>query len=259
VLPTPCFVFSDAHLGAVPDAVEASVLSLLRTARREAKSLIINGDLFDFWFEWRHVMPRKGFRVIAALADLRDAGVEIRWHAGNHDGWGGDLLRRDVGLDYSNGPYRGPIGGWRAVVHHGDGLRPEADRSYRRWARVLRHPWSIAAYRWIHPDIGTALALGTSATSRAHNAHDEGAGLRDVAFGMMARERGPSLVIFGHSHARTLLPAPGGGVYGNPGAWFDDPVYLRIDDTTVSLVRHLGSAQGDVLDVRHLPAEEARG
>ena len=257
VLPTPCFVFGDAHLGAAPPAVEGTVLAFLRHAARHAGSVVVNGDLFDFWFEWRHVMPRHGFRVIAALADLTDAGIPVRWHAGNHDCWGGDLLRRQAGITYDAGPYEGPIGGWRAWIHHGDGLRPEADRGYRRWQRILRHPAAIRSYRWLHPDLGSALALGTSATSRQHNAHDEGAGLRDVAFSRLAAPDGPSLVVFGHAHARTLVRG-GHGVYANPGAWMDDPVYLRVDDERAALVRHDGSADGDVLDALDRRPEEAR-
>lgn len=258
VLPTPCFVFGDAHLGAVPPAVEPTVLAFLRHARTAARSVVVNGDLFDFWFEWRHVMPRQGFRVIAALADLADAGIPVRWHAGNHDCWGGALLREDAGVTYGDGPYEGPIGGWRAWIHHGDGQRAEADRGYRRWQTVLRHPAAIRAYRWLHPDLGTALALGTSRTSRQHNAHDEGAGLRDVAFARLGAAGGPSLVVFGHAHARTLVRAPSGGVYANPGAWMDDPVFLRVDDDRVALVRHRGSGEDDVLDALDRRAEEAR-
>lgn len=258
VLPTPCFVFGDAHLGAAPAAVEASVLAFLRRARQSARSVVVNGDLFDFWFEWRHVMPRQGYRVIAALADLAEAGIPVRWHAGNHDCWGGEFLRDHVGIAYDDGPYAGAIGGWQAWIHHGDGLRPEADRAYRRWQRVLRHPLAIRAYRWLHPDLGTALALGTSKTSRHHNTHDEGAGLRDVAFARLSTPGGPSLVVFGHAHARALVRAPGGGVYANPGAFMDEPTYLRIDDARASLVRLDPSGEDHVLDALDRRPEEAR-
>jgi UDP-2,3-diacylglucosamine hydrolase len=248
VLPTPCFVFGDAHLGAVPTSVESSVLAFLAAAKGHAKSVIVNGDLFDFWFEWRSAVPRGGVRVAAALAALADAGIPVLWHAGNHDCWGGDALR-DLGIAYGPGPYTGAIGGWRAFIHHGDGLRPEADRAYRRWSRVLRHPAAVAAYRLLPADWGTALAMATSKTSRQHNAHDEGAGLRDVAFARMeAGADAPSLVVFGHAHARSLTRAPSGGVYANPGAWMDEPVYLRVDDHRVALVRHDGSADGHELD-----------
>ena len=122
MLPGPCFVLSDSHLGAAPPDVERALVVLLERARIEAKSVVLNGDVFDFWFEWRHVMPRIGFRVLAALAALRDAGVEVLWIAGNHDCWGGDILRNDVGLTYHVGPWRGEISGWQTLIEHGDGL-----------------------------------------------------------------------------------------------------------------------------------------
>jgi hypothetical protein len=118
MLPGPCFVLSDAHLGAAPADVERTLVALLERARVEAKSVVLNGDVFDFWFEWRHVMPRVGFRVIAALAALRDDGVAVVWIAGNHDCWGGDILRNDVGLTYHVGPWRGEIAGWHTLIEH---------------------------------------------------------------------------------------------------------------------------------------------
>lgn len=264
-LPTPCYIVSDAHLGAVPDTVERTLLGFLHGRLGERGALVINGDLFDFWFEWRHVMPRRSFRVLAAIAQLRESGWPVVWTAGNHDAWGGEILARDVGVTWAPAGWRGGIGPWRAWIHHGDGLRGEVDRTYRRWQRVLRHPWAIGAYRLLHPDVGSWLALQTSKTSRAHGAHDEGAGLRDAALARMAAEASLDLVVFGHAHARTLVRAPGGGVYANPGAWLDAPVAVRVDDDRVSLVRFdatgqpVASGEGDGLDVldRRDAAQEA--
>ena len=85
MLPPPCHVISDAHLGVADAEAERSLLQFLRSLPGRAGSLLVNGDLFDFWFEWRNVMPRRGYRVLAALADLRDAGIPVLWIAGNHD------------------------------------------------------------------------------------------------------------------------------------------------------------------------------
>jgi UDP-2,3-diacylglucosamine hydrolase len=249
VLPTPCFVLSDAHLGAAPAAVEATVVSFLHRRRGQSGSLIINGDLFDFWFEWQRAMPRGAVRVLAAIAALRDAGMPVVWLAGNHDCWGGDILRREIGVDYQPGPWRGRIGAWQSFVHHGDGMRGERDRGYRRTQRFLRSAWAINAFRLLPADWSTRLALATSHTSRQHNVPDDGAPLREAAFAVMRDAPDTDLVVFGHSHRSGLARAATGGVYGNPGAWLDAPTYLRIDDTRVSLVRDDGSAEGDCLDV----------
>jgi UDP-2,3-diacylglucosamine hydrolase len=257
VLPAPCFIFSDVHLGFAPAMVERDVLDFLRSLRRRAGSLVINGDLFDFWFEWQHVIPRRAFRVLAALADLREAGVRIVMTAGNHDCWGGEVLRREVGVDYRLGAWSGSLAGWQAVVEHGDGLREVEDRLYRRWRRVLRHPVSVRAFRWLHPDWGSALAHRTSDTSRARHDADEGAGLRAVAKGVLAGTPGLQLVVYGHSHMAALERMPGGAVYANAGAWLTEPTYLRVTSDRISLRRWDGSAEGVELDSLERAAEKA--
>jgi UDP-2,3-diacylglucosamine hydrolase len=236
MLPSPCYVFSDAHLGVAPAETETELLDFLRRVGDDAGSVVINGDLFDFWFEWRHVVPRAGVRVLGELSRRADAGVPVLWIAGNHDCWGGDVLRDDIGVDYHVGVWRGEAGGWRTEIEHGDGLRAKEDAPYRRLRAVLRHPWAVRAYRWIHPDWGTAIALRSSHTSRNYRPKDGGAGLRAVADARLRSVEAPSLLIFGHSHL-TTLERVGGGVFANPGAWLDAPRFLRITPERVELCR----------------------
>jgi len=257
VLPAPCYVFSDAHLGvAAPDA-ERALLGFLRHLRGRAGSLVVNGDLFDFWFEWREVMPRRGFRVLAALADLRDAGVPVLWIAGNHDCWGGEILRDDVGVEFHVGPWSGTLGGWRARVEHGDGLREREDRPYRALRRVIRHPLAVRSFRVLHPDLASRVALGSSHTSRTMRPGDGGRGLRDVAVRTLDRDPSLELLVYGHSHVRALERVGAGGVYANPGAWLSEPTYLCVDDAAVAAFRWDDSAgEGERLDVLERRAEE---
>ncbi len=247
-MPTaPAYIFSDTHLGAAPPGVERDVLGFLRHVREHASALYINGDLFDFWFEWRTVIPRTGFRVVAALAELRDAGIPVTLIGGNHDCWGGAVLREDAGIGYQLDPFEGEIAGWRTRIEHGDGLRPVRDRKYRALRRVLRHPMSIRAFRWIHPDWGTRLATLSSDTSRTHRAHDEGAELQSIAMELLDRRPELDLVVFGHSHAAALDRAAGGGVYANAGSWLQRPTFLRLTPERIELLRWTGSAEGDRL------------
>ena len=258
MLPAPCLVMSDAHLGAAPSERERETVAFLDYARRTAGSVVINGDLFDFWFEWRTVIPRRAFRVLAALGDLKDAGTEVLWIAGNHDCWGGEVLREDIGLDYHVGPWVGEAAGWRTRIEHGDGLRLVEDRKYRALRRVLRHPASIVAFRWLHPDLGSRLATGSSEASRGiHRARDGGAGLRQVAFAALAADPELDLVLFGHSHVRALERAPGGGVYANAGSWLEAPTYLVLTPERVELRRWTGSAEGERLDLLERRPQEA--
>jgi UDP-2,3-diacylglucosamine hydrolase len=197
------------------------------------RSLVIMGDLFDFWFGWRHVMPQAGFRVLAALADLSDAGIPVLWIGGNHDCWGGTLLAEKTGARYTLDPWRGPIGAWDALLAHGDGLRAVEDARYRRLRWLLRHPWAIRAYGWLHPDWASALALASSETSRKGRAVDGGRGLLAVGTAELEAPDGPALVLHGHSHVPMLRTA-GRGAYGNAGAWYLDRQFLVVQDEGVT-------------------------
>lgn len=244
MLPAPCYIFSDTHLGFATADVESSVVAFTRFLRGRAGSVLINGDLFEFWFEWRSVVPRFTYRVLAALSELRSSGVPIVMTAGNHDCWGGDVLRKDVGVDFTLGPWTGEIAGWRAHVEHGDGLRPLVDRPYRRMRKVLRHPLAVRAFRWLHPDVGTALAMRSSHASRSYAARDGGRGLRAVAQRLLGAHPDIDLVIYGHSHVPTLERFPSGQVYGNAGSWLDTPTYLRVTSERIELNRWDGSTEG---------------
>jgi UDP-2,3-diacylglucosamine hydrolase len=195
---------------------------------------MINGDLFEFWFEWRHVVPRSGVRTLAAMMDLRDAGVPMTMLAGNHDCWGGDVLR-EAGVDFQLGPWNGVLGGWKARVEHGDGLRPVEDRRYRLLRRVLRNRLAIKAFGALHPDLASRLALGSSQTSRSYQPRDSGRGLRAVAVSELAADPSLELLIYGHSHVVALERMPSGNVYANAGSWLDAPTFLVCTPDSIAL------------------------
>lgn len=257
MLKAPCYVMSDAHLGFASDEIERAVITFFRHVATNAGSLIINGDLFEFWFEWKTVIPRRGFRAVAALADVVDAGVPVTMIAGNHDCWGGDVLRRDVGVDYRFGPWVTDIAGWHAHIEHGDGLRPVEDRRYRALRSVLRNPLAIRSFRWLHPDLATPLASHSSNTSRTYSAGDGGRGLREAAERIAHADSALDLIVLGHSHVATLETLRGGAAYGNPGSWLDAPTFLRITEDGVALRRWERSAESADLHTFHRPAKKA--
>lgn len=244
----PAYIISDIHLGVAPRETEQALLRFLKSLNGRAASLIINGDLFDFWFEWKSVMPRTGFRTVAALADLRDSGVEIIWVAGNHDCWGGDLLRRDVGVEYFTDAWNGKLGDWNVRVEHGDGLRDQEDRGYRLIRPVMRNKLAIRALRALHPDTATRIAMGSSGASRSYRARDGGEGLRRLALAKLADDRSIDLLVYGHSHVAALERSTSGGVFANAGSWLDAPTYIVVREAVVELREADGSAEGNRLD-----------
>jgi len=257
VLPLPCYLLSDCHVGAAPANNTQALLQFLRRLRGAPGSLILNGDILDFWFEWRRSVPSFALPVLSALTELRAGGMPITWIAGNHDCWGGDVLRREVGVTYQFAPLHLQLGAWTAEIEHGDGLRGAADRGYLRVRPILRHRLSVWAFKLIHPDLGTRFALGTSEASRIHSAEDNGVGLRDVALRRLATPGGPNLVVFGHSHVAGLTRAPAGGVYANPGGWGEVPRYLKITADRVALLEFSDSGEDRCLDFVEHGANEA--
>jgi UDP-2,3-diacylglucosamine hydrolase len=255
VLPPPAYVISDIHLGHASEATERLLLSFLRALPGRAASLMINGDLFEFWFEWKTVVPRSGVRALAALMDLRDAGLPVTMLAGNHDCWGGDVLR-DAGVDFQLGPWTGNLGGWRARVEHGDGLRAKEDRGYRALRRVLRNRLAIRAFRSLHPDLASRLAMGSSHASRTYQPRDHGRGLRAVAEATLLADPTLELLVFGHSHVAALERAANGNVYANAGSWLDAPTFLAITPERIALRRWEGSAESPDLHAFDRAAKE---
>lgn len=256
MLPTPCHVVGDVHLGVASRESELALLAFLRRVPSAGGSLVIMGDLFDFWFAWRHAMPRVGFRTLAALADLHESGIPVLWIGGNHDCWGGDALMAETGANYTLAPWDGRIGPWPTHLAHGDGLREKEDAPYRRLRTVLRHPWSIAAYSWLHPNLATRIAMASSKTSRKGRARDGGAGLMAVATAQLSAPDGPRLVMHGHSHVPTLVEA-GRGVYANAGAWYLDQQFVRIENEHIGRYRWNTGAEPELLQELRRPGSEA--
>ena len=256
MLAPPSYVISDVHLGHASPETERLLLAFLRALPGRASSLLINGDLFEFWFEWKSVVHRSSVRVLAALMDLRDAGVPVTMLAGNHDCWGGDVLR-DAGVDFQLGPWTGELGGWRARVEHGDGLRLKEDRGYRALRMVLRNRLAIRAFGVLHPDWASRLAMGSSNASRTYQPRDFGRGLRAVAQSALAADPSLELLIYGHSHVSALERMPSGNVYANAGSWLDAPTFLVVTPDRIALRTWEGSTEGPDLHALDRRAEEA--
>src|SRR2546428_4293351 len=139
-------VVADAHLGQVPPAVAVAFHRFLDAVPDLGDALLINGDLFDFWFEYGSVIPRRHFGTVAKLHALRTRGVPITFVGGNHDRWGGDFLIHDLGIAFHPGEAELDVAGRRALAADGDGLtepHPSAPVTHPG----TRHPGTIPAVR----------------------------------------------------------------------------------------------------------------
>ncbi|MGH7462175.1 MAG: UDP-2,3-diacylglucosamine diphosphatase [Longimicrobiales bacterium] len=226
----PDYIASDAHLGAVPRERERAFLAFLESLGSEAGTLLINGDLFDFWFEYGMVIPGKHFRVLAVLADLVDAGIKVTLMGGNHDAWGGRFLREEVGVAFHTGLLRTELAGRPALVAHGDGLG-KGDLRYRALKAVVRSPVTIGLFRAIHPEIGLRVA---QAVSRTETRQDDSALQGRAQFleqwgkARMAEDSSLSWVVCGHAHLPTCVQVEPGRYYLNAGDWIRHNSYLVI-------------------------------
>jgi len=232
-------VVADAHLGQVPAATRDAFHAFLDAVPSLGDALLINGDLFDFWCEYGAVIPRKHFATIARLASLRDRGVPVTFIGGNHDRWGGDFFTRDLGIAYHPAEAELELAGRRAWVAHGDGLT-EQHWSADLLHHVLKHRWTVSAFRALHPAVGFWLAdrlSGVLADNTRDAAVLDRAQAAQAAYARNLLERRPelSLVLMAHTHRPALEIAAPGRVYCNPGAWLDGLRYAVVAESTVEL------------------------
>ena len=240
------YFFSDVHLGlgsAASSRERERILLrfLAMVGNQGAESLYIVGDLFDYWFEYRSVIPRGFTRTIGALAALADAGITVEYVVGNHDFGHRDFFEQEIGAHVYFHDLERTIAGRRCYISHGDG-KAFNDTGYRILKRVLRAPLSNALFRFIHPDVGIGTAAYASRRSRDHTAQKnydgEMPGESDGLYAFAERKiaEGYDLVVMGHSHSprRTDLP---GGTYVNLGTWLNDRSYLVLDNQTLDLRR----------------------
>jgi UDP-2,3-diacylglucosamine hydrolase len=228
----PHYIVSDVHLGAVPDATEHAFRAFLRHVRETAGALLLNGDLFDFWFEYRTVVPHAHFHVLRELAAITDAGIPITLVGGNHDAWGGSFLRREVGMELADGPLRMDIAGRKALVVHGDGVGA-GDRGYRLLRGILRSRAAIRGFRAIHPDLGARIARAVSSTESktgqlVDDVRGRAAHVQRWGEEQLSADTGLDLVVAGHVHVPACVEVFPGRFYLNAGDWINHFTYLSV-------------------------------
>lgn len=202
----------------------------------EVNRVIILGDLFDFWFEYKHVIFSGYFEVLRAFAELRERDVELHLVCGNHDFWAGRFLEERLGFTIHREPVTMDFGGKRVLLCHGDGLNPR-DWGYRIYKRLARARPVIWLFGLLHPDLAMRIAQAVSGGSRTMTKAEEPAkgreakALRAYAKEVLARGHA-DVVLCGHAHApaREEFPTPtGAGLYINAGEWMHNRSHVEWD------------------------------
>ena len=235
-----CVYFvADAHLGqGTPDSSrerERDLLAFFDRVGTENAALYVVGDLFDFWFEYAHAIPKEFVRVLQALGELRRHGVSLTYVGGNHDFWIGDYLERELEVPFTDGSLALQLQGRRIFLAHGDGLGP-GDGGYKLLKRVLRNRAARAMFRWIHPDVGIPLARSVSHLSRNH-APKPGR-TEEQLLELLAAPRfreGFDAVVMGHFH-RPIHRFAGKNEVLVLGQWMTRRTYARLENGAFSLL-----------------------
>ncbi len=232
------YLFSDAHLGAGSESAENTKLDRIRQffdlVQADGDRLVILGDLFDFWFEYRHAIPKDHHRVICWLSALIESGVSVDYVSGNHDFWMGSFFADEVGVNLHRDTLNTEYDGRRMHLTHGDGLA-RADGGYRFLKRVLRNRFNIWLYRKLPADWAIPLAKKVSGSSREYTSK------RDLSFvpdyEQYARTKlaeGFDVVAIGHLHIPSIQQF-GEGTYVNTGDFIDSFSYAKIVKGVVTL------------------------
>ena len=235
---------SDFHLG-VPDyasslAREKQIVRRLESIRHDAHSVFLLGDIFDFWFEYKHTIPKGYIRLLGKLAELRDEGIPVHFFTGNHDMWMFDYFPKELGIPIHRRPALLLVEGKRLLIGHGDGLGP-GDNTYK----VLKKFFNSGVCQWlfarIHPNLGISIANAWSRKSRiTNNERDEKFERPEKEFlwvycSDVEREAHHDYYIFGHRHLPLDLSVGDNSRYINLGEWVHFKTFAAYDRTGLAL------------------------
>ncbi len=239
------YFLSDFHLGA-PNEVESRkredrLVRFLQDAHKDAGVIFIVGDIFDFWFEYKTVVPKGFVRILGTLAQMADEGIQLHIFTGNHDLWMQDYLSKELNAKLYFEPQEFTIHNKRFLIGHGDGLGP-GDNGYKRLKKIFTNPICQWLFRWLHPDAGIQLANYFSRKSRAKtgNADELFLGEDKEWLILYTKEKAKTMAvdffIFGHRHYAIDLKINDKSRYINLGDWIRLNTYAVFDGKDLQLL-----------------------
>lgn len=239
---------SDFHLGAPSKERsrirERLIISWLDHIKSDASELYLMGDIFDFWFEYKHVVPKGFIRFLGKLAELSDAGIKLTFFKGNHDMWMFGYFKEELGAEIISDDLIIQRGNKWFYLHHGDGLGP-GDRKYKLLKKVFRSSFCQWLFARMHPNLGIGIAsswskysrINSGATERFEDINKEW--LVSYIKGYLKRNSNKrneviDYFIFGHRHFPLSIPIDN-SLYINLGEWINYHTYAVFDGKKLEL------------------------
>jgi UDP-2,3-diacylglucosamine hydrolase len=239
------YFLSDFHLGAPNEADslvrEKKLLRFLNEIKEDAKEIFIVGDLFDFWFEYKHVVPKGFVRILGKLAEITDAGIPIHFFVGNHDMWMTDYFQKELNIPVYFEPKEFEFNGKKFFIGHGDGLGP-GDHGYKFIKKIFRNKFCQWLFGILPPRIGIGLANYFSRKSRAKagDVEEKFLGEENEWLIIYAKDilklKHVDFFIFGHRHLPIDFKLSSNSQYINLGDWIKHFTYAVFDGEKVSLL-----------------------
>lgn len=241
------YFLSDFHLG-VPDAIsslsrEKKIVAFLDRIKADASMVFVLGDLFDFWFEYRKVVPKGYVRILGKLAELTDIGISVHFFVGNHDMWMSGYFESELKIPVFYEERQYEFNEKKFVIGHGDGLGP-GDHGYKFLKKIFRNPVCKFLFGLIPPYFGISIAEYFSKKSRVATGTTDDHFLGEnsewlIQFCKNELEKGHvDYFIFGHRHLPIDHSLNGQSRYINLGDWIKYDSYAVFDGSQMNLIQH---------------------
>jgi UDP-2,3-diacylglucosamine hydrolase len=222
------YFLSDFHLGAPNYGAsrlrEDKIVAFLNAIKADAHTVFVVGDMFDFWYEYRHVVPKGYVRLLGKLAELTDMGIAIHFFVGNHDMWMKDYFQNELNIPVYFEPKQFAIDNKQFYIGHGDGLGP-GDSGYKFLKKIFRNPFCQFLFGMLPPVIGIGLANYFSRKSREAVADHEADFLGEdkewliIYSKEVLQKEHFDFFVFGHRHLPISIDLGNGSQYINLGDW----------------------------------------
>lgn len=243
------YFLSDFHLGSPTHeaslAREKIIVQFLDEIKHHAAEIFIVGDMFDFWYEYKYVVPKGYVRLLGKLAELSDAGIQLHFFVGNHDMWVSDYFKQELNMKIYFEPAEFEWNGKKFMVGHGDGLGPKnTDKGYKRLKKIFRNPACQWAFGILPPQVGIGVANYMSRRSRQKTGHTEETFLGEnkewlIAYcRQMLTQKFYDYFIFGHRHLPIDFRLSPQSRYINLGDWLSFYTYAVFDGNDVALLSY---------------------